>query len=205
MKRYLVTIAIITTLFSACCPMVSVNPLSPPTISDKRLEGIWKYVSKEGEEAYLHIGKESGNTMVALSVEHKKNRTLDTIKILFFVTKTNTNNYLNVRLEDLAKKVSKGKKGFIFLKYDFVDNNTLLVFHLNRQLIIAAIQENKLTGKITYKKKIVPKGTKNNGDTSEKTIDCVVITDTSKNLINYFESSKNEKLFLEEMKFIRVN
>ena len=205
MKRYSVGIAIITILLSACCPMVSVNPLSTPAGIDKRLEGVWKYDSKEGDEVYLHIGEKSENTMEAWSVEHKKNGKLDIINIPFFLTKTSANNYLNVKLEDLAEEVSEGNKGFIFLKYAFVDHNTLHFYQLDRKLIISAIQENKLTGKITYKKKTVPEGTKNDGGKSEKIIDCVIITDTSKNMINFFESGKNDKFFTDAMKFIRIN
>jgi len=185
--------------------MVSVNPLSTPAGLDKRLEGVWKYDSKEGEEVYLHIGEKSENTMLALSVEHKRSGTLDTIKIPFFLTKTNTNNYLNVRLEDLAKEVSEGNEGFIFLKYVFIDKSTLLIFQLDRQLIISAIQAKKLKGKITYKKKIVPEGTKNDDVKPDKTIDCVIITDTSKNMINFFEAGNNDELFPDAMKFIKVN
>jgi hypothetical protein len=204
MKKFSVAIAIITILLSACCPMVSVNPLSTPAGLDKRLEGVWKIDSKEGDEVYLHIGEKSENAMVALSVEHKRNGKLEIIKIPFFLTKTSTNNYLNVRLEELAKEISEGNKGFIFFKYVFIDNKTLLFYHLNRQLIISAIQANKLAGKLTYKKKIAPKGTENNDVESGKTIDCVVITDTSKNMINFFESVKNDKLFSDTMKFIKV-
>ena len=204
MKRYSVAIAIIAILLSACCPMVSVNPLSTPAGLDKRLEGVWKFDSKEGDEVYLHIGEQSENTMSALSVEHKSNGKLDIIKIPFFLTRTSENNYLNVKLEDLAKEVSEGNKGFILLRYVFTDNNTLLLYQLDRQLIISAIQTNKLAGKITYKKKIVPKETKKDGDTSGKIIDCVKITDTSNNMINFFASVKKDKLFSDEMKFIKV-
>ena len=204
MKKISVTIAIIAILLSACCPTVSVNPLSTPAGIDKRLEGVWKYDSKEGDEVYLHIGEKSENTMVALSVEHKRNGKLDIIKIPFFLTRTGANNYLNVKLEDLAKEVSEGNKGFIFLKYVFIDNNTIHFYQLDRQLIISAIQANKLTGKITYNKRIVPEGAKNDGDTLGETINCLTITDTSKKMINFFESGKNDDLFTDAVKFIKV-
>lgn len=205
MKKYSVTILILTIILSACCPMVSVNPLSPPAGLDKRLEGVWKYDSKEGEEVYLHIGEKSENTMVALSVEHKKNDKLDIIQIPFSLTKTITNNYLNVKLGDLSEEVSGGNKGYLFLKYSFADNNTLFFFQLDRQLIISAIQTNKLTGKITYKRKIVSEGKKNSDVQIDRTIDCVTITDTSKNIINFIESDKDGNLFSNTMKLTRVN
>lgn len=204
MKRYSVTIAIITILLSACCPMVSINPLSPPAGLDKRLEGVWKLDSKEGYEVYLHIGEKSENIMLALSVEHKEDGKLDIINIPFFLSKTNKNNYLNLRLEHLVKEVAEENKGFIFLKYVFADNKTLLLYQLDQQLIISAIQGNKLKGKLIYKKKKAPKGTKSDATASQKTINCVVITDTSNNMINFFESRENDKLFADTMKFIRV-
>jgi len=185
--------------------MVSVNPLSAPAGLDKRLEGVWKYDSKEDEEVYLHIVEKSENTMVALSVEHKRSGHLDTIKVPFFLTKTNTNNYLNVRLEDLEKEVSKRNEGFIFIKYVFIDKSTLLFFQLDSQLIIPAIQAKKLKGKITYKKKIVPQEIKNDNVKSDKTVDCVIITDTSKNILNFVEAGNNDELFPDAMKFIKVN
>ena len=205
MKRYSAGIAIITILLSACCPMVSVNPLSAPAELDKRLEGVWKYDSRDDEEVYLHIAEKSENTMVALSVEHKKSGNLDIIKIPFFLTRTNTNNYLNVRLEDLEREVSEGNEGFIFIKYVFIDKNTLLFFQLDSQLIIPAIQTEKLKGKITYNKKIVPQEIKNNNAKSYKTVDCVIITDTSKNILNFVEAGNNDELFPDAKKFIKVN
>ncbi len=185
--------------------MVSVNPLSAPAELDKRLEGVWKYDSRDDEEVYLHIAEKSENTMVALSVEHKKSGNLDIIKIPFFLTRTNTNNYLNVRLEDLEREVSEGNEGFIFIKYVFIDKNTLLFFQLDSQLIIPAIQTEKLKGKITYNKKIVPQEIKNNNAKSYKTVDCVIITDTSKNILNFVEAGNNDELFPDAKKFIKVN
>ncbi len=204
MKKYSVSITIITFLLSACCPMVSVNPLSNPSELDKRLEGLWKYDSKEDDQVYLHIGEKSDNTMEALSVEHKKNGNLDIIKIPFFLTKTAENNYLNVKIEDLENEITEKSKGYVFLKYDFIDIDTLHVFHLDKQPVISAIQNNKLKGEITYKKKMMPEGTKADEVNPEKTIDCVTITDTSINIMNFIAAGNNDELFPEAMKFTRM-
>ncbi len=93
--------------------MLSVNPLSEPASLDERLEGVWLYDSEDGNHVYLHVGELSKNTMVALFVEHKKNGELDFGKIPFFLTKTNMNNYLNIRIEDT--ELSKDHQGHIFL------------------------------------------------------------------------------------------
>jgi hypothetical protein len=204
MKIYLTAITIITLLLSACCPTVSVNPLSDPSELDKRLEGVWKYDSKEDEHVYLHIGEKSENTMEALSVEHKENGNLDVIKIPFFITKTTANNYLNVRLEDLENEISEEHKGYLFLKYVFIDKDTLHLFLLDDQPIISAIQNNKLKGEITSKNKIVPEGTKPSDVHSDTTIDCYTITDTSTNILNFIETGNNDELFTDAMKFIRI-
>jgi hypothetical protein len=118
--------------------MVSVNPLSEPPGLDKRLEGLWKLDSKE-DEVYLHIGEKSENTMEVLNVGHKENGTLDIIRIPFFITKTTANNYLNVKLEDLENEVSEGHTGYLFIKYVFIDKDTLHLFLLNDKPIISAI------------------------------------------------------------------
>ncbi len=46
LKKYLVAIVIIVACLPACCPMVSVNPLSAPDGFDERLFGVWKPESK---------------------------------------------------------------------------------------------------------------------------------------------------------------
>ena len=53
---------------------------------DKKLEGTWKFESKEGEEVYLHIGKKTENTMVALKVEHMTDGSLNIREVPFFIT-----------------------------------------------------------------------------------------------------------------------
>jgi hypothetical protein len=108
-------------------------------------------------------------------------------------------------VEDISEEISEEIKGFIFLKYEFTDKNTLLVFNLAHDPIISAIQANALKGEITYKKQVIPEGTKIDNTLSEKKIDCVKITDTSKNIRNYFEFGNHKMLFPEAMEFIRVN
>ena len=204
MKVSLISITIVILLLSACCPTVSVNPLSIPSGLDKRLEGLWKSDFKEDNSVYLHIGEKSENTMEVLSVEHKNNGSLDVIKIPFFITKTNKNYYLNVNLEDMGNEISGRYKGYLFLKYTFLNKDTLHLALLDDKPIISAIQKNKLKGEITYKSKIALKGTKTEDAPSEKIIDCIKITDTSKNILNLIETGNNGDFFPATLKFIKI-
>ncbi len=203
MRNYLMVIVIAAVFLPACCPMVSVNPLSAPDGIDERLFGIWRPVSEEDEQVYLHVGRESDTTMVALSVEHKRNGVLDTDKLPFFLTRTDKNNYWNVRLEDVDDGLAKGYEGFIFFKYTFEDGDTLLVYQLDREPIITAIQAGQIQGRITYAAQKAPKGAQIKSLATEKSIDCVVITDASPNILNLLEAGNHNALFPEPMRFVR--
>ncbi len=139
--------------------------------------------------------------MEALSVEHKSNGSLEKMTIPFFITKTKNNHYLNIKLEDLGKEISQEKEGFLFLRYDLIDENTLHIFHLNPDPITSAIQANKLKGTITYKGGT--KGAKNDNLPGSKSIDCVIVTDSSANILGFIESKKSDELFSDVMKFER--
>jgi len=204
MKKSLLLVAAIAIFMPACCPMVSVNPLSEPGGIDERLFGVWRPVTPEGERVYLHVGKESDTTLVALSVEHMDSGRLDTARMPFFLTRTNTNDYWNIRYEDLEDNLAKGYAGFFFMKYTFPDDDTLYVYQLDRKPIMAAIKAGKLKGRITYKVKEVSPGVQLKTLPAEKSADCVTITDTSENLLKYLETGGHQALFPEPMQFIRV-
>jgi hypothetical protein len=185
--------------------MVSQNPLSDPAAPDRRLEGLWKSGSGQGEEVYLHIGKQSEDSMVALSVEHKEDGTLDTMEIPFFLTRADAGDYMNLRLEDLAGQDSDTTGGFIFIKYVLPAENTLLLFNLDREDVISAIRENRLEGEITYKSAGASGKTSGEGPDSGRRIDCVTITDSSKNLLSFVESSASAWRSSDAMTFFKVN
>jgi|GEM_PF-894884 len=204
MKKYLLLVAAIAIFMPACCPMVSVNPLSEPDGIDERLLGVWRPDTPEGERVFLHVGKESDTILVALSVEHMDSGRLDTARMPFFLTRTNKNDYWNIRYEDLDDNLAKGYAGFFFMKYTFPDDNTLLVYQLARKPIITAIKAGKLKGRITYKVPEGAPGTQPKNLPVEKSADCVTITDTSTNLLNHLEAGNSQTLFPEPMQFIRV-
>ena len=204
MNKKLIICALIAILFSACSQWVSVNPLSSPAETDKKLEGLWKFDPKEGDEVYLHIGKKAGNTMTALSVEHKKDGSLDIVEIPFFITKAGMNRYFNVRYEDIDTGAAEKNKGFIFVKYVLPDDNTLLIYQFDPDVIKSAVQSGKLKGEISYKKiNTPPESAGKENQAPVKAIDNVKITDTSENMIKFFQAEGN-KFADEVLKFVRV-
>ena len=82
----------------------------------------------------------------------------------------------------------------------------MYIFLLDDQPIISEIQNSKLKGEITYKKRVFPEGSKASDVHPEeiKTIDCITITDTSINILNFIETGNHDRLFPEAMKFIRI-
>jgi hypothetical protein len=204
MKKILLLIFLITTLTPACCPMVSVNPLSEPDGIDERLFGVWRPVTKSGEKVYLHIGKASDATMLALSVEHLDNGRLDTARMPFFLTRTGKNDYWNMRYEDLDDSLAKGYVGFFFMKYVLADSDTLLVYQLERKPVVAAIQAGELQGQVTYKAPEASRGAQTKPLPVDKNVDCITISDSSANLLNFLEIGDSQVLFPEPMRFIRA-
>lgn len=205
MNKNLIIVTLIAILLSSCTKWTSINPLSPPAEPDKRMKGLWKLESKENDEVYLHIGKKTENTMVAISVEHKNDGNLDIFEIPFFITRTGSNNYLNVIYEDIEKGSSESDKGFIFVKYSFSDENTLSFYQFDPEIIISAVQSGKLKGEVHYREitNPLPESGDKEKTIQEKTIDSVKITDTSENMVRFFNSEGN-KLVDEVLKFVRV-
>jgi hypothetical protein len=204
MIKNLIIVALASILLSACSTWVSVNPLSPPAEPDKKLEGIWKLDSKDNDIVYLHIGKKSENAMLAFSVEHKKDGGLDIVEIPFFITRTGLNNFINVRYEDIEKNANESDKGFIFVKYSLSDDNTLSIYQFDPELIISAVQSGKLKGEIYYKESSpAPESGEKRNTGLNKSIDSVKITDTSENMVKFFNSKEN-KYISDVMKFIKV-
>jgi len=197
MRTLSLAVVVMAVLAAACSPLVSVNPLSSPAEPDKRLEGLWRYESKEGDRVFLHVGEKDLNRMEAVSIEHRDDGTLNVIRAPFFITKTAGNEYLNLRLEEVDEEGAENKyQGFLFLKYT-VDDDSLMVFPLTKEPIIAAIQANALKGEVVYDDK--------GGDArSAPTIDHVTITDDSANILQFLETGNHAELFPEAMRFVRM-
>lgn len=206
MKKNLLIFSLIVVFLSGCAEWGSINPLSAPAEPDKKLEGIWKFDSKDDDEVYLHIGKKKENTMTALSVEHKKDGSLDIAEIPFFITRGTKNNFFNVKYKDIDNDFTSEDDGYIFIKYSFKDENTLFLYQFDPEVIKSAVQSGKLKGEVYYRepKTIQPtEDSEKQKPTPEKVIESVKITETSENMIKFFESEGN-KFISEVLKFVRV-
>jgi len=186
--------------------MLSINPLSEPSFINKKIEGVWKYDSKDGDEVYLHISATSKDNMVALSVEHRRNGEIETFKIPFYLTRINDSLYINVKFDDLPEKISNGRIGFIFINIILLENNNLKMAFLEQQPIIDAIESDLLKGDLSYKKTVISNDelTKPLPPDSRK-VECVTITDSSENLRKFVSSHSHDQLFREAMEFTRMN
>ena len=210
MKACKFTIILIAFLLSACAPVVSLNPLSEPADANKQLEGIWKLSSDE-DNVFVHIGRTCKNEMLALSVEHKENGTLDISKIPFFLTISGADNYINIKLQDINDDMTDGYEGYIFEKYTFIDKDTLRLYMLDTQELTAAVQTGQLKGQITYRKKYEAldpsaeeyKTIDGSINGASQSIDHVTITDSSKNILKFLESADAHELFSDTMDFYK--
>jgi hypothetical protein len=189
--------------FSSCCPLISSHPLSDPGDAqyDKRIEGAWK----KGDDmaVFLHFGKGPANKTKAIFVEHKNNGKVDYGTFTVFPTSINGESYLNLNAREWYDKYT----GYIFLRYELSDHDTLILSLIDREPVINAIKSKKLEGEITYTKKpaIKEENKTESLQKNEKTsVACVKITDNSKNIIKFFQSMDSKKLFSRHLKFIKI-
>ena len=197
MKR-LFSLASAAALFlAACCPLVSTNPLSSQDDAqfDQRLEGTWVHNSDEGEVGYLHIGKTKGNLTKAISVEIKKNGELDHMVFTLFPTIVANNNFLNIKTEHLFEGLPPERQGYIFARYEHTGDHRLSLYIMDNGPFEKAVQSGILKGEITYKESAFP-----DADAKEKKIECVQITDSSENILNFIMSHDPAIIFPEEIK-----
>ena len=206
MKKQISLLMLGVFVLSACCPMVSENPLSRPNQAtvDSRLVGSWRWVSEKADPVWLHIGKLDANKMVAVIAEFKGDANLETTRFPFFVTASVRHGYLNIRLEDIADEAMPEVKGYVFAKYEITAPEKLTCFSMALQPVIAAIQAGALKGRIDYRARSgTPEKQPPAGRTKMK-IASVTITDTSSNLLRFLEHSDHSVFFTDPMVFQRV-
>jgi hypothetical protein len=94
----------------------------------------------------------------------------------------------------------------MFLKYELLDSNTLILSHIYYKPVIEAIKSGKLKGDITYKKTVTVEENKKKEmpENNDKFIDYVKITDNSSNIINFFQSTDSKKVFTKPIRFTRI-
>jgi hypothetical protein len=194
--------------FWSCCAPNSINPLSDFKTADydERLEGAWYGKSETNIDVFLHIGKrkDDGTTQV-ISVEHKKNGSLDLVKIelIMFPTVIKNEYFMNIKVVEISDKSISADVEYIFVKYKISQKNSLTFSFINHEKIEEAIKNGTLKGSIPKERKIAD----NKGNITKliPSTDCVKITDSSQNIVKYFESMDTERLFPYSLKFKRIN
>ena len=195
-------------IFWSCCAPNSINPLSDYKTADydERLEGTWYGKSETNTDVFLHIGKrkDDGTTKV-ISVEHMKNGSLDLVKIelIMFPTVIKDEYFMNIKVVEISDKSISADVEYIFVKYNISPQNLLTFSFMNHEKIKEAIKNKALKGSIAEERKITDR--KRNITKLIPSTGCVKITDSSQNIVKYFESMDTEKLFPYPLKFKRIN
>lgn len=193
--------------FWSCCPANSIHPLSDFKTADyeERLEGTWYGKSETNTDVFLHIGKRKDNgTTQVISVEHKKNGSLDLVKIelIMFPTVIKDEYFMNLKVVEISDKSISTDVEYIFAKYKISPKNTLTFSFINHEKIKEDINNGALKGSIPRERKITDKG---NITKLVPSTGCIKITDSSQNLVKYFESVDTEILFPYSFKFKKIN
>jgi hypothetical protein len=192
----------------SCCPPNSINPLSDFKIADyeQRLEGTWYGKSETNTDVFLHIGKrkDDGTTQV-ISVEHKQNGSMDLVKfkLIMFPTVIKNEHFMNIKVIEISDKSISADVEYIFVKYKISPKNSLTFSFINHEKIKEAINNGALKGSIPKERKIAD----NKGNITKliPSTGCVKITDSSQNIVKYFESMDTEILFPHSLKFKKIN
>ena len=203
-----ISLLILSFFLSSCCPPTSIHPLSSPEKAqyDNRLEDTWIHKSENGDIGYLHIGKTEGNLIKAIATEIKKSGELDYTVFTMFPTIVNNNNFLNIKAEEVFENLPPEKAGYIFARYELTGNDNLSVDYMDGDQFAKAIQSGRLQGEITYRKSVVPESSGKERQVEErKRIDCVRITDTPENILNFIKNSSLDVLFPDGIKLKRPN
>jgi len=192
----------------SCCPPNSINPLSDFNTAayEKRLEGTWYGKSETNTDVFLHIGKrkDDGTTQV-ISVEHKKNGSLNLVKfeLIMFPTVIRDEYFMNIKVVEISDKSISADVEYIFVKYKFSPKNSLTFSFINHEKVKEAISNGALKGSIPKERKV--NDNKGNIPKLIPSTGCVKITDSSKNIVKYFESMDTERLFPHSLKFKKIN
>jgi hypothetical protein len=175
-------------LLPACSVVQSKNPLGPRSaaVRDERLEGLWRGDGGNGKSQYtfftFHAGRRDGSIM-----EFEKNDvgSISSAHYDFYVTRTPKHSYLNVTngQSDNEQVFPVSKPGiYSFAEYHFNWLGELVYSMVGGDGIAKAVDQGKLKGK-------VDRGSKGE-------VDNIYLTDTSKRMLDYIESSKPKDAFI---------
>ena len=192
----------------SCCPPNSINPLSDFKTADyeERLEGTWYGKSETNTDVFLHIGKrkDDGTTQV-ISVEQKRNGFLDLVKfeLIMFPTVIKDEFFMNIKIVEISDKSIPADVEYIFVKYKIAPKNSLTFSFINHDIIKEVVNSGTLKGSIPKERNV----SDNKGNIIKliPSTSCVKITDSSQNIVKYFESIDTERLFPYSLKFKKIN
>lgn len=196
----------IPALLSSCCPPTSLYPLSPPENAqyDSMLGGTWIPADEE-DEGYLHVGKVENGMTGVLVVTIEKNGELEYNAFTVFPTMTPKGNFLNVKAENVFEKLPRENQGYLLVRYELRDRDSLSIYYMDKDLFSKAIQEQRLKGVVTYEKISLDNGEEGGQEGDRREIECVRITDTSENLLHFIMDNDVKLLFPEEVKLRRLD
>jgi len=189
-------------VLGACCPITATHPLSAPAdaVYDARLTGAWCSAPNQKDTAFIHIGKGADNTLQVLGVEHHDDGKMVQENFPVFVSIVGQKHYLNIDLKKLHLEEAKGHEGYIFVQYDLLDSNTLVISYMDEALLANAIMEKKVAGRVTYEEPVdTPQGMP-----GDKKIQCVYLTADTASLREFIASDTAGKLFVPYMKLKRI-
>ena len=194
--------------FWSCCPPNSVNPLSVLKNSDyeERLEGTWYGKSETNTDVFLHIGKRKDNgTTQVISVEHKDNGSLDLVEIelIMFPTVIKDEYFMNIKVVEMSDKSIPPDVEYIFVKYEISPENLLTFSFVNHEKIKKAINSGTLKGSIPQERKMAD--SKGNITNIVPSTGCIKITDSTQNIVRFFESMNTAILFPDSFKFKKID
>lgn len=198
-------------LFVACCPLISINPLSETEKAyvDQRLLGTWQ-LQDDDSSIYLHIGKTKENMTHVISVEHNTSGGLDVMQIVMFPAEIGGNAFMSIDLKKSSENnkpvemKSEESQSYYFIRYGFPDADILSITLIDEKVISKAIKAGMLKGTVTEEEQTSQAEGENTHYITK--VECLQLTDSTENLIKYFKSVDIDKLFPpgDAMKFKKI-
>lgn len=179
----------------ACCPVTSMHPLCKPAdaVFDSRLAGAWHGGSSDNDSGIIHFGKGSGNQTLVLAVEHKTDLTMQRFTFPVYTSCVAQQHYMTIPLKTLEMKAAEKYQGYVIVKYQLPDPDTLIFSDIDQNDLAQAISANKIKGDISYEK-----------DNGTQKVECVRMTDSPEKLRKWFASEKAKTLFRPYMTLKRI-
>jgi hypothetical protein len=139
----LLVLLLLPILLCSCMPYF-LSPISDvrDAYVDERLTGTWVREHETGKD-FVHVGKDFKNGMKFVFQEQASNYAIEVIPM--FVSKIDDRTFLNYEWRgDETKKVL----GYIFLEYEIRDEDYLVFYDIDWELVRKAVENKTLFGRI---------------------------------------------------------